>query len=106
MKISGIYKITNKTNDHSYIGKGTSIKARWKHHISKLNKNIHHSKYFQHAWNKYGKDCFTFGILEEVEDLDLLHEKEVYWYNYYSPEYCIMHPDSSSGVMTHSEGSI
>lgn len=33
----GIYKITNKINNHSYIGLSTKVEERWKYHQSPYN---------------------------------------------------------------------
>lgn len=33
----GIYKITNRLNNHSYIGLSTDIEARWKYHKDPYN---------------------------------------------------------------------
>ena len=65
----GIYRITNNTNDLSYIGESLNIERRWDEHINDLNNKSHHSYKLQDAWNRYGKDNFTFEILEEVERL-------------------------------------
>jgi len=73
---SGIYKITNIINGKSYIGSSKNIDARFWEHMKKLYLNIHCNSHLQRSWNKYGKDSFTFGILElcpenkfiEIED--------------------------------------
>lgn len=59
-RIAGIYCITNTLNGHKYIGSAVNIARRWSGHKSKLNKNIHHSRHLQNAWNKYGEQCFVF----------------------------------------------
>jgi len=69
-KLVGIYKITNTKNNQVYIGESNDIDRRWDEHIDKLNNNSHHSYKLQEAWNEYGKECFTFDILEIVEKLD------------------------------------
>lgn len=71
-KTQGIYKITNLINDKCYIGQSRNIEARIKKHFSDLEKNIHHSQYLQEDFNKYGKENFSFEILETINDLDLL----------------------------------
>lgn len=65
-----IYSIVNEINGACYIGStvGKDGKHRWQRHKSDLNKNIHHSKYLQRAWNKYGADFFKFTILEYVDE--------------------------------------
>jgi hypothetical protein len=51
---SGIYQIRNKANGHRYVGSSNNIQERWHKHISDLNRNKHHSRHLQNAWNKYG----------------------------------------------------
>lgn len=64
---SGVYAIVNLISGKRYIGSATkSFKSRWFKHVSDLKLNKHHSPYLQRSWNKYGKDCFEFKILEIV----------------------------------------
>lgn len=63
-KVSGIYKIVNKTNGKYYIGSSNNIHKRWRHHKDDLIKGNHHSQYLQRSWNKYGPDNFDFIIIE------------------------------------------
>ena len=71
-KTQGIYKITDLINNKCYIGQSRNIESRIKKHFSNLEKNIHHSKYLQEDFNKYGKENFSIEILETINDLDLL----------------------------------
>jgi len=60
-----IYIIQNKINNKCYVGLTvTTLKNRKRSHISSLNKNKHGNKYLQRSWNKYGKECFKFKLLE------------------------------------------
>lgn len=43
--ISGIYVITNMTNNKKYVGQAGDIYWRWKHHKSDLRGNRHHNKH-------------------------------------------------------------
>ncbi len=73
----GIYKITNKLNDKSYIGLSKNIERRFKEHI----KDCKFKKYaISNAIEKYGKDNFTFEIVEECS-LEKLEKRERYWIN-------------------------
>lgn len=54
----GIYQIVNTINGDRYIGSSVNIWVRWKYHTSTLRNNIHHNKYMQRAWNKYGENAF------------------------------------------------
>lgn len=81
--ISGVYSITNIKNGKLYIGSSKHIHRRWREHKNLLNKNMHHSKHLQKAWNKYGEDNFIFEIVEECDE-DLLITREQYYIDLYS----------------------
>jgi group I intron endonuclease len=81
----GIYKITNKIDAKFYIGSSINITNRWKSHIKLLNNNMHHSRYFQNAWNKYGKDNFIFERIENVKDKSKLLDREQYYLDTLTP---------------------
>ena len=81
LKIIGIYKIINLTNNKVYIGSSTFIQSRLRLHKSHLNRNIHANKHLQSSYNKYGKDNFQFIIIEEC-GLDCLIDREQYWIDF------------------------
>ena len=73
---TGIYKIESE-DGRCYIGStAQNFKKRWLSHIDQLEKNKHHSKYFQNVYSKYGADYFSFSILEIVEDTSKIIERE------------------------------
>lgn len=76
-----IYRITNQINTKSYIGQTISpLQVRWKKHIScSKNKDTHFAKAIQ----KYGPDCWSLEILEKLNDINLLNEREIFWISYY-----------------------
>lgn len=78
MNQSGIYCITNTVNGHKYIGSAVNFKERWQKHKRELNKNAHHSRHLQNAWNKYGADCFAFSVIEQCEIDNLIEREQVY----------------------------
>ena len=80
-KVSGIYKIINKTNGKYYIGSSVNIKKRWFNHKHELNKNNHGNDYLQNAWNKYGKDAFDFMIVESIPAEKLIEVEQQYLNN-------------------------
>lgn len=93
MSISGIYKITNVINNHSYIGQSVDIKRRWRRHKSDAYKRDYP---LHRAIRKYGIENFIFEILEECEVTEL-DNKEIYWINKIQPEYNVASGGSHGG---------
>lgn len=78
-KISGIYKITNASNNKIYIGSAVDVHNRFATHKKDLKRNQHHNTHIQAAWNKYGESSFVFEIIEIVSDVnDLIYREQVY----------------------------
>lgn len=65
-----IYAIVHNASGKRYVGSTVDCLDRWKHHRSRLNKNIHHCSHLQRSWNKYGKEAFSFVVLETLPDND------------------------------------
>lgn len=86
--ISGVYKITNKINEHSYIGSSIDIYKRWVTHKWYLNRNKSHNIAFQRAWEKYGAEAFDFSILLICDKENTAMYEQIYL-DYYKPEYNI-----------------
>lgn len=78
MEAMGIYAAVCLKTNKVYIGSAGNCLKRHKSHLHdlKLGRN---SRYFQNAWNKYGSECFEWGILEIVEDEAQLETREEYW---------------------------
>ena len=77
--MTGIYKITNKINEMSYIGKSKDIMQRWSTHERALVKGTHHSTKLQEDFNQYGGiEAFDFSVLEICAPSEL-NEKEKYY---------------------------
>lgn len=72
---TGIYKITAIHSGEFYIGSSNDIRVRWNRHKCDLRKNIHGNKHLQNIYNKYGKDCFVFEIIE-LTTKDMLIQTE------------------------------
>lgn len=72
--ISGIYKIVNTKDGKVYIGQAENIKKRFQSHKYQLRTNTHYNAHLQRAYNKHGKECFLFEIIEEcaIEKLNML----------------------------------
>lgn len=75
----GVYKLLNVKTGKFYIGSSVNIEKRWSTHIAELNANCHNNKYLQNAWNKYGQESFEFIVVEEVDDILKLREREDYY---------------------------
>lgn len=91
----GIYKIENLINHKIYIGQSIEIEKRWQKHLNAKDNFVIHK-----ALQKYGKENFSFQIIEECDLLDL-DNKEQYWINYYNsliPNGYNMIPGGSNGA--------
>lgn len=78
----GIYKITNKINNKSYIGQSTHIEKRLRDHKSEYEWNRHPNYPLYKAFKKYGLENFIFQIIEQCYPQDL-DENEIFWIKYY-----------------------
>ena len=74
----GIYKITNLINGKSYVGQSVHIERRWMEHCLPSTKSL-----IAKAIQKYGRENFTFQVLEECPQ-DLLDKKEEYYINHHN----------------------
>ena len=82
--ISGIYKITNPTENKSYIGQAVDISARFKQHIKRgLGAETPTKNKLYPALEKFGVENFTFEILEQC-NREELNDKEKFWIDYYN----------------------
>lgn len=76
----GIYGIRNKIDGNMYIGQSCNIENRYNRHNRELERGIHHNKYLQRSYFKYGSIAFELLILEE-SNKELLSKKEQEWIN-------------------------
>lgn len=77
--MTGIYKITNKHNNKSYIGKSKDIMQRWATHERALLKHNHHSIKLQEDFDKYGGiQAFDFSVLETCLASELSDKEKFY----------------------------
>ena len=74
----GIYKIENLTNHKVYVGQSVHIERRWTEHCQPSSKSLV-GKVIQ----KYGKENFSFQILEECQ-IEQLNQKEKYYIEFYN----------------------
>ena len=83
----GIYKITNLTNNKSYIGKSSNIEERWKYHQTRYNDEKDWNKSLYSALRKYGLENFSFEVLEKMDKQyydKFGNNREEYWILYYN----------------------
>lgn len=100
-----IYQIKNLINGKIYIGSTqSSFTKRKSEHIATLKGGYHTNKHLQSSWNKYGKDNFSFEIIEELMfpadySIDYIYEyvtlREIYYINLLNPQYNISRETSA-----------
>jgi group I intron endonuclease len=81
----GIYYIFHVPTGRVYVGQSIYIRHRWLEHRSELEKGVHHCKFLQNVWNKYGPSGFTWSILERCSP-SKLDDREAYWMAKHLPE--------------------
>lgn len=79
-----IYRITNTITQKSYIGQTkNSLKERWYHHCYDAFKRKNKNFKIYNAIRKYGTESWILETLENIEDINLLNEREQYWIKRY-----------------------
>lgn len=82
--MTGIYKITNKLTNESYIGQSTDIERRWEQHRRNATAKDKVRKYALYRdMRRYGYSAFEFSVLEECSKFQL-DSREDYWIRHYS----------------------
>ena len=82
--VQGVYKIENVNNGKKYIGSSKDIEKRFYQHKRSLENKTHHSVKLQRAWNvSKNKDIFLFDVVELVDDIDTLKDREQYYVDLY-----------------------
>lgn len=94
--INCVYSIQNNLTNEMYIGSTVLFSKRKKMHLESLQKNKHHSYRLQKDWNEYGEQNFSFNILEEIEDKNMLLNREQFWLDNLQPYYNISPTAKSS----------
>lgn len=83
-KICGIYCIENTINHKKYIGLSKNCLKRWQDHYSKSYCSVREddlNKPLYKAMKKYGRENFSFKIIEECP-IEKLQEREIYWIDF------------------------
>lgn len=74
-----IYRITNTKNDKIYVGSAINFIKRKNNHLYYLRKDNHCNLHLQRAYNAYGEENFRWEIIEYLDDVNKLIEREQYW---------------------------
>lgn len=94
IKLTGIYKYTNRSNGKIYVGRSTNIvRRKWEH----LHAPSPYS-YFDQTIVKIGEDKFDFEIVEECLE-EQLKDREKYWIKYYNC--CVLDNKEGGYNLTH-----
>ncbi len=64
--IAGIYLIYCSANEKGYIGSSLRVQARFTHHRHDLNRGAHDNTHLQKAYFKYGKESFSYLLVESI----------------------------------------
>lgn len=78
-----IYMLKNNKNNKCYIGQSTNNKRKWTH-FNHLKHNKHHNYKLQDDYNEYGENVFSFEVLEELNDILKISDRENYWIEKYN----------------------
>lgn len=85
---AGIYQLRCTVNNKIYIGQAQNILQRFNDHRRNRNGHlIYRDCYLYRAIKKYGWNKFEISVLEKIDDLDLLNEREIFWIEELNPEY-------------------
>ena len=86
MNISCIYKITSTVHpERFYIGSAVCFRKRKNSHISYLSRNVHHNPQLQNHVNKHGLADLQFEVVEAIDDVSCLIEREQFYIDSLSP---------------------
>lgn len=82
-----IYIIQNLLSNKIYVGKAADPQDRWKRHVifaeGGKEKYPEHFQYIHASMAKYGKDKFTFQIIEEFENEAECFDAEEFWIRFF-----------------------
>lgn len=91
-----IYYIRNTHNGKLYIGSTVDFKKRLISHLSRLN-NGKANQHLQSAYLKYGQDIFECGVLEIVDSVDMLCNRESFYIN----KFDTLNPKNGYNIVGH-----
>jgi hypothetical protein len=73
---SGVYKITNLSNNKFYIGQAFNLHRREIEHFRKLKQCCHFNTHLQNSYNKHGKECLLFEVILFCEKNELTYYEQ------------------------------
>jgi group I intron endonuclease len=73
---AGVYVIRNVVTEQVYVGASIRLGYRWREHQWGGGRSTY---MVQKSWIECGEDCMRFEVLEHVEDVSHLKEREQYW---------------------------
>lgn len=78
-----VYKVVNLINNKIYVGiTNQGYLTRWYKHCSDANTG---STFALHnSIRKYGKENFTIEVIENIDDVEVLKEREIFWIKFYN----------------------
>ena len=79
MQESGVYRITNIRTGRAYVGSSVNVSKRLAWHFNELERGVHHCGHLQNSYNKWGKDAFDCDIIEYIDDVTKLIEREQFY---------------------------
>lgn len=100
---SGIYKILCLETDKFYIGSAKNLRKRIYEHQRQLKNNKHPNRYLQFSWNKYSGWKFVFLVVECIEDVKQLTQREQFYIDTLKPEYNLTPTANSMLGFKHSD---
>ena len=80
ISVVGIYSIRNDENNKVYIGASVDVLRRISSHKERLIKGVHENEVMQKDYYQYGKDAFSFDVVEVCKAEDL-KKREDYFIN-------------------------
>lgn len=76
--ICGIYAITHRETQRSYMGSSVDVRRRLAAHRSSLRRGTHTNRHLQRAWVKYGAAAFDWILVIFSEPSELMSDEQIY----------------------------
>lgn len=75
---AGVYIIYCHENEKAYVGSSNKVNLRFNHHRCYLRANKHGNQHLQNAWNLYGEDAFSMGMVHACDKGEQLRFEQYY----------------------------